>query len=155
RTSFIRKAKALLSNDVVSRVFSFAADGVSCRKLTLAAVGAVAGTAGLGSPAVAVWLAYDSSVFDPLGPPGLPASLHGGSNGLREFFRWSLIAACSWLTFWFCTVFFFLLPFCIRNGYEGAILRRVSSVRHFFSPSASFACKPCTDCPGDKSSVLS
>ena len=155
KVSFIRKAKALLSNDVVSPVFSLVADSVSCQKLVLTAIGIVAGTAILASPAITVWLICDRSAFDPLGPPGLRASLHGGSNGLQETFRWSLIGACSWLTFWLCNVFFYLLPFCIRNGYEGAILRCVSAVRRFFSPRADFPCKPCAGCADDKSSVLS
>lgn len=154
KTSFIRKAKALLSNDVVSRAFSVAADGVSWRRLARAVIAVVAGTAILATPAIAVWLICDSSSFDPLGSPGLSASLHGGSDGLQEVFRWSFIAACSWLAFWLCTGFFYLLPFCIRNGYEEVAFRCISFVRRF-APSPSLACKPCTGCPGDKSGALS
>ena len=122
---FLLKARTMLSNDAISRIFhlQYNVDGICTRKLFFNLIFITLGSSLCLVPALVLWTRFDHKLFDPFGEPGLRASAHGGSDVLQELFRWSVITGMGWSTFWIADTLFLLLPSLIRIFVEVLVLR--------------------------------
>ena len=101
RRSIFRRAKDLIKNDAISRIFHLNDTDKVCIGSTLrnAAI-LVLGTSILAAPAITLWFTVKHDNFDPFGKPGVESASHGGSSMLQEIFRWSVILSSSWAVYW-------------------------------------------------------
>ena len=146
RRSLFLRAKSLIKNDAISKIFHFSITDKLCLVSTFKKVAIlVFGTSALAMPAVILWFTVQHSQFDPFGAPGVESASHGGSNVLQEIFRWSVILSLTWMVYWTCNLFFHLLPALIRGVIEMGILRCYAWIKGGLSqqvekPSCQNAC---------------
>ena len=146
RRSLFGRARSLISNDAIGRIFHLNDTDRVCLVAMLKKMSAlILGTAILATPAIILWFTTQHSRFDPFGTPGVESASHNRSSILQGTFRWSVITSLTWAVYWGCDVFFHVLPGLIRGIIEWGILRSFAwikgrLVRQVERPSCQNAC---------------